>query len=110
MVHGFHRPDDTSAFRDAVEFGHDRFLDEIGQRFNDVRTLEGVLVFRQAELLVDDELDGHRPPHAVFRRRRDGLVVGVGVQGIAVIVNGVQRLQGCPYVVEIDFLSMQGTP
>ena len=59
LVHGFHRSDDAAAFGDAVKFSHHGFFNEIGQGFDDVGPLTRVLVLRQAELFVDDELDGH---------------------------------------------------
>ena len=71
--------------------------------------MKRVLVLRQAELFVDDELDGHGAAHTVFRGRCDGLVVRIGVQRVAVVVDGVKRLQRGTDVVEIDFLRVQRT-
>ena len=62
--------------------------------------LERVLVLGQAELLVDDQLDRQRPAHGLLGRRRDRLVVGVGVQRVAVVVDRVERLQRRADVVE----------
>ena len=68
---------------------------------------ERVLVLGQAELAVDDELDGHGAAHALLGGRGDGLVVGVRVERIAVVVDGVERLQRGADVVEVDLLRVE---
>ena len=64
----------------------------------------------QAQLAVDDQLDRHRAAHALLGRRGDRLVVGVGVQRVAVVEQRVQRLQRGADVVELDFLRVQERP
>src|SRR5690606_8242530 len=80
---------------------------EVGELFDDEGALERVLILGQAELLVDDELDGHGAAHAFLGGRGDGLVVGVGVQAVAVVVDGVERLQRGADVVEVDLLRVE---
>ena len=107
LVHRFHGAQYSTAFGDAVEFTEHRFLDQVGQLLDDEGALQRVFVLGQAQLLIDDELDGHGPAHAGFGRRGDGLVVGVGVQRVAVVVDRVERLQRGADVVEVDFLGVQ---
>ena len=107
LVHGFHGAQHPAAFGDAVEFAQHGFLDQVGQLFDDEGALQRVFIFGQAQLFVDDELDGHGPAHTAFGGRGDGLVVGVGVQRVAVVVDRVQRLQRGADVVEVDFLGVQ---
>src|SRR5690606_41118501 len=71
-------------------------------------SLKRVFVFGEAQFAVNDQLDCHGSAHRLFGRRGNGLVVGIGMQRIAVVVNGIQRLQGGTNVVEVDFLCMQG--
>ena len=107
LVHGFHGAQDPAAFCDAVKFDEHSFLHQVGQLLNDEGPLQRVFILGQAQFLVDDELDGHGAAHAALRRRGDGLVVGVGVQRVAVVVDRVQRLQRGADVVEVDFLGVQ---
>jgi hypothetical protein len=69
--------------------------------------LARVFVFRQPPFAVDDELNRHRTAHAVFGGRGDGFVEGVGVQAVAVVVDGDEGLQRGADVVELDFLRVQ---
>ncbi len=64
-----------------------RFLDQIGQFFHDKRSLQRIFVFGQAKLLIDNQLDGHRPAHTFFGGGRDGLVVGIGMQRVTVVIH-----------------------
>ncbi len=107
LVAGFHGAEHATTFGDALEFLQHRFLDKAGQFVDDERTLVRILVLRQAPLAVDDELDGERAPHGFGGRRRDRLVVGVGMQRIAVVVDRDQRLQCGADVVEGDLLRVQ---
>ena len=66
-----------------------------------------ILVLVQPQLAVDDELDRHRAPHALLGRSRQRLVVGVGMQAVAVVEQRVQRLQGRADIVERDLARMQ---
>ena len=52
-------------------------------------------------------LDRHGPSHRFLSRRCDRLVIGVGVQAVAVVEQRVQRLQCRADVVELNFLCMQ---
>ncbi len=61
----------------------------------------------QTQLLVDDHLDRHRAAHGLLRRRRDRLVVGVGVQAVAVVEQRIKRLKCRADVVELYFLGVQ---
>jgi hypothetical protein len=80
---------------------------QFGQFFDDEGALQRVFIFGQAQFLVDDQLDGHGPAHRFLGGRGDGLIVGVGVQRVAVVVDGIERLQGGADVVEGDFLRVQ---
>jgi hypothetical protein len=55
-------------------------------------------------------LDGDRPAHGFLGGRGDRLVVGVGVQRVAVVVDRVERLQRRPDVVEGDLLACSDRP
>src|SRR5919108_356344 len=48
------------------------------------------------------------PPHRLLRRCGDRLVVGIGVQRIAVVVDGDERLQRRADVVEVHLLGVEG--
>ena len=67
------------------------------------------MVKSQTELPVNDELNGHGPAHRGFGGRGNGFVKGIGMQGIAVIIDRIQGLQGGSDIVEINFLGMQRT-
>jgi len=60
----------------------------VGELVDDVAALRGSIDARQPPLRVDDELDGQGTAHGLVGRRGDGLVVGVGVEGVAVVVVG----------------------
>ena len=66
-----------------------------------------VFVFRQAPFFVDDHLNGDGTAQAVLGRRCDRLVIGIGVQRVAVVINRDQRLQRGADIVEVHFLRMQ---
>jgi hypothetical protein len=57
---------------------------------------------------VDDHLDGQGPAHRFLGGGGDGLVEGVGMQAVAVVVDGAEGLQGGADVVELDVLAVQG--
>ena len=65
-------------------------------------------VHGHAVFLVDDELDGQGAADRFLGRRGDTLVVGVGVEGVAVVVDGGERLEGRADVVELDVLGVEG--
>jgi hypothetical protein len=107
LVHRLHRAEHAAALADRVELAVDGLLDQVGQLLERERALPGVLVLVQAELAVDDQLDRDRAPHALFRGRRQRLVVGVGVQAVAVVEQRVERLQRRADVVELDLARVQ---
>ena len=74
---------------------------------DDEGALVGVLVRWEAPLALDDELDGHGAAHAINGGRSDGLVVGVGVQAVAVVVDGDEACKRGADVVEVDLLRVQ---
>ncbi len=86
---------------------HDGFFDKVGQLFDRKTALGEILCPGATEFAVDDQLDGHGAADAGLRRGGDGFVVGVCVQGIAVIIDRVQRLQGGADIVEVDLLGME---
>ncbi len=107
-VHGFHGPQYAATFRNAVKLGViSGFFHQFRQFFDDEGPLDRIFVLRRAQLAVNDELDGHRAANGFFRGRGDGLVVRIGVQRVAVVVNGIQRLQRGADVVKVDFLCVQ---
>ncbi len=107
LVHRLHGAQHAAAVRDAAEFEEHRLLHQLRELLDEEGTLEGVLVLRLAQLPVDDELDGDGPAHALLGGRGDGLVVGIGVQAVAVVVDGVEGLQRRADVVEVDLLGVQ---
>src|SRR5213078_4352497 len=46
-----------------------------------------------AELAIDDELNRDRAPYALLGRRGERLVVGIGVQAVAVVEQRIEGLQ-----------------
>lgn len=108
LVHGVHGAQHAAALADGFELLVHGLFHQVGELVDHEAALPGVLVEVQAQLFVDDHLDGHGAAHAFFRRRGDGLVVGVGVQAVAVVEQGVQRLQRGADVVELDLLRVQG--
>ena len=92
----------------AVELGQHGLLHQLGQLVDDEGALVRVLVERHPELAVDDHLDRHRAADRLLGGSGDGLVVGVGVQAVAVVGDREQALQGGPDVVEVDVLAVQG--
>ena len=69
--------------------------------------MKRIFIFRQTEFLVNDQLDRHGSTNGFFGGRRDGLIIRVGMQRIAVVVDRHQRLQRGADVVKIDFHGMQ---
>src|SRR6056297_1825933 len=110
LVHRVHGAQHTATLGDALELLVDGLLHQVGELVDDERALPGVLAVVQAQLPVDDELDGHRPPHRLLRGRGNGLVEGIRVQAVAVVEQGVERLQCGADVVEADFLGVQAAP
>ncbi|MCW0416172.1 hypothetical protein NB689_001926 [Xanthomonas sacchari] len=109
LVHGVHRAEHATALADRLELLVHRFFHQVGELLDDEAALPGVLAEVQPQLLVDDHLDRHRAAHAFLGRRGDRLVVGVGVQAVAVVEQRVQRLQRGADVVELDLLRVQRT-
>ena len=109
LIAGFHGAEHAAAVGDGIEFLEHRFLDQIGQFVDDEAALVRVLVLGQAPFAVDDELNRHGAAHALLGGRGDGLVVGIGVQAVAIVVDGAQSLQRRAYVVEGHLLRVQGT-
>ena len=85
----------------------DGFLDHVGEVVDGEAALPGVLVEIDPQLLVDDHLDRDRAAHAFLGRGGDRFVVGVGVQAVAVVEQGVHGLQRGADVVELDLLRVQ---
>ena len=104
-----HRAEHTAALGQAVEFIQHRGFHQIGQLINDEAALIRVLVHRQPPFLINNQLDRQRPAHRFPGRRGDRLVIGVGVQTVAVVIHRNQRLQSGADVVEIQLLRMQRT-
>src|SRR6185437_12629502 len=73
-------------------------------------SLDVIFRFGAAQLAIDDQLDGHRPSNALFRRGRDRFIIGVRMERIAVVIDRIQRLQRRPDVIEIDLLGMEAPP
>ena len=94
LVAGFHRAQHAASLGNALEFHQHRLFQQLGEFFDDERALRRVLVLGQAPFAVDDELDRHCPAHGIFGWRGDGFIKRVGVQAVAVVVDGDQRLQG----------------
>ena len=67
----------------------------------------GILVLVETELAIDDELDRDRAANALLGGRGERLVIGVGVQAVAVVKQRVQRLQRGADVVEVDLARVQ---
>lgn len=107
LVHGVHGAEHAAALADGFELLVHGFFHDVGEVLDRETALPRVLVEIQAQLFVDDHLDRHRAAHAFFGGRGDGLVVGVGVQAVAVVEQRVQRLQRGADVVELDFLRVQ---
>ena len=107
LVAGFHGAQHAAAFGDAVEFGQNGLFHQVGEFVHDEAALLGIFIFRQAPLPVDDHLDGQGTAHRFPGGRGDGFVEGIGVQAVAVVVDGAQGLQGGTNVVELDVLAVQ---
>ncbi len=110
LIAGFHGPKHAAALGNFFKLCQHRFFHQFGELFDDEAALRGVLVFRQAPFAVDDELNRHRTAHAVFGGRGDGLVERVGMQAVAVVVDGDQRLERGADVVELHLLRVQAAP
>ncbi len=108
LVHEFHGTEYAAAFGDAVEFGEDSFFDDLGEVFDDVGALVGVFVFEESEFAGEDELDSESAADGFFGGGGDGFVVGVGVEGVAVIGHRVECLEGGADIVEGDLLGVEG--
>lgn len=107
LVSRFHRPENTAPLADPLKLGEHRLFDHVGEFLDDKAALQHILVFGQAPLPVDDQLDGQGSPYRLGTGGGDGLVIGVGVQTVAVVIDGAEGLQGGADIVELDFLGMQ---
>lgn len=107
LIHCFHCAKNATPLSNAVELAEHGFLHQVCEFFDNERTLQGVLIFCETQLPVNDKLDCHRSSHRFLGGGRDGFIVGIGVQRIAVVVDGIQRLQRGTNVVEVDFLCVQ---
>lgn len=107
LVAGFHGTQDTAAFGDAVKFGEHRLFYHIGEFFDDKTALVHVLVLAQPPFAVDDQLYGKGAAHRLRAWCGDGLVIGVGVEAVAVVVDGNESLQRRADIVELDVLAVQ---
>ena len=107
LVASLHRSEHASALGDRFELLQHRFFDQIGQLLDDERALVRILILSQTPFLVDHELDRHSAAHRLLGGRGDRLVVGVGVQGIGIVVGRDQRLERGANVVEGNLLGME---
>ena len=107
LVHGLHGTEHAATTGNRFEFLKHGFLNEVGQFVHDVGALHRVLRLGPAALLVDDELNRQGAAHRFFGGGGDGLVVGVGVEGVGVVLNRQQGLQGGSDVVEVDLLRVE---
>lgn len=55
LVAGLHRAEDAAALGDPLELEEYGFFDQIGELIDDERSLQRILVHREAPLAVDDE-------------------------------------------------------
>ena len=107
LVHGVHGAEHAAALADGFEFLVHGLFHQVGQLLDDEAPLPGVFVEVEPQFLVNNHLYRHGAAHGLLGRRGDGLVVGVGVQAVAVVEQGVERLQRGADVVELDFLRVQ---
>ena len=110
LVLPLHRSQHSPAAVEPLELRQDRFLNEVGELFDDEAALERVFVLVQPELLVDDQLYCQRPAHRLLRRRGDRLVVSIGVKAVGVVIERIESLKSGADVVEADLLCMQRPP
>ena len=110
LVTGLHGAEHTASVGQSFELLQNGFFHQAGEFIDDERPLVRVFVLRQPPLLINDELHRQCPAHGFLRRRRYGLVIGIGVQAVAIVIGGDQCLQGRANIVEIHFLGVQGTP
>ena len=92
LVTGFHGTQHAAPFRNPLELGQYGFFQQFGQLFHDKASLVRVFVHGQSPFLVDNQLDCQCPTHRFIGRCGDGFVERIGVQAIAVVVDGIQRL------------------
>src|SRR5690606_21214704 len=64
LVHGLHRAEHAAAQIERLELLEHGFLDEVRELLDERAALPRVLVLREAELAVDDELNRERAAHA----------------------------------------------
>ena len=110
LIASFHGTEHPAALAQAIKFSQYRFLDQVGQLLDDETALAGVLVACQPPLAADNELDGKCPTHGILTGSGNRLIVSIGVQTVAIVVHGYQRLQGSTDVIKAHLLSVQRPP
>ena len=107
LITGLHGSEYTASICNAVELRKYSLLYQVSQFLDHKTALTGVFIFCQAPFPVNDHLYRQCPTNRVFAGRGHCLIIGIGVQTVAVIVNGNQRLQCCTDVVETHLLCMK---
>src|SRR5439155_4006307 len=93
LIHALHGAEHAAALRELLELLIDRLLHQLRQVLDGERALPRVLDLVEAELAIDDELNRDRAPYALLGRRGERLVVGIGVQAVAVVEQRIEGLQ-----------------
>src|SRR5207248_1208017 len=107
LIHALHGAEHAAALRELLELLIDRLLHQLRQVLAGARALPRVLDLVEAELAIDDELNRDRAPYALLGRRGERLVVGIGVQAVAVVEQRIEGLQRRADVVEGDLARVQ---
>ena len=48
--------------------------------------------FGKTQFMIDDQLDSHSPAHTLFGWRGNGLIISIGMQRVAIVIDGIQSL------------------
>ena len=107
LVHSFHGTEYPSSLRNSIEFSQHSFLDKVGQRFQHITSLNEIICQCCSQFTIDDQLNGHSSSHTFFCWCGDGFIISVRMQAVAIVINGIQCLQGGTNIIEINFLRMQ---
>ena len=107
MVAGLHGPQYTAPFGDAFKLTQYSLFHQLRQLIDNEGSLVGVFIARQSPLIIDNQLDRQSSAYRLLGGGGDGFVEGIGVQAVAVVIDGNQRLQGGTDVVEVHLLGMQ---
>src|SRR4051794_26157895 len=109
LIHSFHCTKYSSPLIDTVKLSEHGFFNKICKFFNQKASLVRVFIFGCAQFAVYDQLDGHCPTHTVFCGSSNGLIISVGMEAVAVIVDCIQCLQRCPDIIKVYFLGMEAS-